>query len=105
MKLTRGVLMGSLVLAGGLSGYPSAQERPRSATVVRAISIAARGNETVVTITADGPLPVPTLGVLDDPPRIFVDFNGLRPATAATIASREPSIRRVRVALNSANPL
>jgi hypothetical protein len=72
---------------------------------VRSIAIAAIGNDAVVTIEADGPLPTPTVGAIDGPPRIFLDFAGVRTKAPAATPSSDPRIRRVRVALHSLQPL
>lgn len=60
---------------------------------------------TIVAIEADGPLPTPTVGVLDGPPRIYLDFPGIVGQTQSIRAEGDPSIRRVRVATHSQNPL
>ena len=57
-----------------------------------------------MTIEATGPLPAPTMGALDGPPRVFLDFAGVLPKTAGVASSADPRVRRVRVALHSANP-
>jgi hypothetical protein len=59
---------------------------------------------TTVAIEADGALPKPTIGVLDGPPRIYFDFADVLAATRGTDASSDLVVRRVRVALHSAEP-
>jgi hypothetical protein len=73
--------------------------------VVRAITVSTVGSEAVVTIEATGVLPAPTLGALDGPPRIFLDFADVRARTPAVARSADARIRRVRVGLFSANPI
>jgi hypothetical protein len=74
-------------------------------TTVRSIGASTVADEAVVTIEASGVLPAPTVGALDGPPRIFLDFAGVRPATTGLLRTRDPRVRRVRVATFSATPL
>ncbi len=74
-------------------------------TTVRSIGASTVADEAIVTIEASGTLPAPTVGALDGPPRIFLDFAGVRPATTGLPGTRDPRVRRVRVALFSATPL
>jgi hypothetical protein len=75
------------------------------ATVVQKITSAAVGNEVVVTIEANGPLPAPTVGTVDGPPRIFLDFPGVRTITSGLVRAADPRVLRVRAAINSVKPL
>jgi len=52
-----------------------------------------------VIVVADGPLPLPTVGVLGGPPRIYLDFRNVTTATTGIRGERHPVVRRVRVAL------
>jgi hypothetical protein len=74
-------------------------------TQVRTISVTTVGGEAVVTIAANGPLPAPTMGALDGPPRIFLDFAGVQKSTIGLARTSDPRIRRVRVGTFSLNPL
>jgi AMIN domain-containing protein len=74
-------------------------------TTLRSIGASTVADEAVVTIEASGALPAPTVGALDGPPRIFLDFAGVRPATNGLAQTRDPRVRRVRVAVFSASPL
>jgi hypothetical protein len=74
-------------------------------TFVRSVALSTVGGEAVVTIEANGPLPAPTMGALDGPPRVFLDFAGVRPRTAGVSRSADPRVKRVRVGLFSADPL
>jgi hypothetical protein len=74
-------------------------------TVLRSIGVSTVGSEAVVTIEANGPLPSPTLGTVDGPPRIFLDFPGVRARTAGVARSVDARIQRVRVGLFSATPV
>ena len=83
----------------------SAPAYAQPARSLRAISVAAMGADAVVTIDADGPLPPPTVGAVDGPPRIFLDFAGVRTAAPARTTSHDRRIVRVRVAVHSVQPL
>jgi len=74
-------------------------------TLVRTISVTTIGGEAVVTIAANGPLPAPTIGALDGPPRIFLDFAGVQKGTTGLVRVSDPRIKRVRVGTFSLNPL
>ena len=58
-----------------------------------------------VAIHADGPLPVPTVGVLDGPPRIYLDFAGVRLPSGVTAEVEGPLLRGVRLAQHTPDPL
>ena len=74
-------------------------------THLRTVSVTTVGAEAVVTIAANGPLPAPTMGALDGPPRIFLDFAGVQKSTAGLARSSDARIKRVRVGTFSYNPL
>jgi len=46
-------------------------------TTLRSIGASTVADEAIVTIEASGTLPTPTVGALDGPPRIFLDFAGV----------------------------
>jgi AMIN domain len=71
---------------------------------LRAVTVGARGNDSVIALVADTPLPEPIVGTLEGPPRIFLDFTNVRPRVPATTRSPDPRVQRVRVALHSAQP-
>lgn len=79
--------------------------QPATTTAIRAISTASSGSTALVTIEASGPLPTPSAGVVDGPPRIYVDFAGVALRAPARIASTDPRIRRIRTGVNSVKPL
>ncbi len=87
-----------------LSSMVVSATQPSRDLVLRAVSIAARGNDSVIAIVADGPLPEPVIGALQGPPRIFLDFPNVRPRVPAMTPASDPRVRRVRVALHSAQP-
>jgi hypothetical protein len=93
------VVIGVLALTG--SSNAAAQSR---AVAITRVLIQTVGNEGSITIDADGPLPAPTAGTLDSPPRIFFDFAGVVSRVPARTNSTDPRILRVRVALNRASP-
>ena len=74
-------------------------------TIVQRISSSVVGGEAVITIEANGPLPAPTIGTVDGPPRIFLDFPGVRTSTSGLARAADRRIVRVRAAINSVTPL
>lgn len=97
---------GKLAVAIGilaLMGSSNAAGQSRAVAITRVL-IQTVGNEGSITIDADGPLPAPTAGTLDSPPRIFFDFAGVVTRVPARTNSTDPRILRVRVALNRASP-
>ena len=87
------------------SAAAAQDQRPSAATRVRSITVqpAADGSARVV-IEADGALSPAESDALNGPPRIYFDFPGLLPAERGAEATDCPAIRRVRVALHSAEP-
>ena len=77
------------------------QDRPVSLSAVR---VTAGPAGPVVSIAAEGPLPPPTVGVLDNPDRIYLDLRGVTAAASRTTASGDV-VAGVRVALHSSAPL
>ncbi len=91
-----------LLWSVAVAGHADAQTRP---PVVRSVAASSFGGEAVITIEADGPLPPPTVGTVDGPPRIYLDFAGVAPRTSGLARSTDARVTRVRVALNSQKPL
>ena len=56
-------------------------------------------------LSADGALPSPKVGVLTDPPRIYLDFPDVAAATDGTRVDGDVLVRGVRVAINQSQPL
>jgi hypothetical protein len=76
------------------------QERPVSLTAVR---VTAGPSGPLISIAADGPLPSPTVGVLANPARIYLDLPGVTAGVLTPIGADE-AIAGVRVALHSTAP-
>jgi hypothetical protein len=93
----------SIVFAALAAGY----DRPSGTGPARllTVTIAASADGTNVVLEGDAPLPVPAVGVVDGPPRIYLDFTDVLPPSSVVFASDAPSIRRVRVALHSDAPV
>jgi hypothetical protein len=86
--------------------------------VLRKATIAVSPRGTIVTLEASARLPPPVVGTLDGPPRLFLDFYGVRPAipnartTGSGVASavrfvlttEEPPNTRVFIDLHRATP-
>jgi NAD(P)H-dependent FMN reductase len=73
--------------------------------VLRSIRVGAEAGASIVVIEADGPLPLPSVGVLGRPPRIYLDFPDVIPSTHGTAAELDPLVLRVRVALHQRLPV
>ena len=80
-------------------------EKQAKATAIRAISMVPSGTAVVVTIEATGPLPLPSSGRADDPPRVFFDFPGVRLSAPAVTHGNDPRISRIRAAVHGVTPL
>jgi hypothetical protein len=76
-----------------------------SATVIQAVDAAPVAGRTAVAIHARGPLPAPRVGILDAPARIYLDFAGVRVPTHVTAEWKASTLRGVRVAQRSIDPL
>ena len=74
-------------------------------TTIKSIQIDQSGEVWIVKIEADGPLPAPTIGELEAPARVFLDFAGVRTKINAVPGAAGAPVVRVRAAVNSASPL
>ena len=97
---------GAWLIVGMFAGLtPVASAEQSTGVVLQSVQTVDEGGRTLVTIQADGPLPMPTHDLVDGPPRIYLDLTGVRPKTAGM---REilalGAVRRARVALHSINP-
>lgn len=63
------------------------------------------GGATSVVLESDGALPEPRTGALDNPARVHLDFEGVRPGPRAAEIVSNPLVRRTRVALYTTSPL
>jgi AMIN domain len=93
--------LGLLMSAGSV--HAAGQATP--AIAIRAISTMAGGPTFVVTIEATGALPLPSSGVVDGPPRIYLDFPGVALKAPAVTSSNDPRLLRVRAGVHSVKPL
>jgi hypothetical protein len=84
---------------------PAVAAGQRGSTSITSVTATTASGAAIVSIAADGPLPPPTIGTVDGPPRIFLDFAGVRARVPAVTQSADPRVVRVRVALNSTQPL
>ena len=74
-------------------------------TAVRGVTVTSRGGAAIVTIAGTGALPDPTVGTINGPPRIYLDFPNVALRAAATTPSTDAKVRRVRVALYKTSPV
>jgi hypothetical protein len=91
-----------LIIVLGGAGISAAQSAVPS---VRAVSVQRQADATIVIIQATGPLPAPSVGEVDGPPRVFFDFAGVACTARGVAAAGHPAVRRVRAAVHSATPL
>jgi hypothetical protein len=93
----RRMALAALVLttSGLLASGPSLQT----------VRLVVGNGETSVILSADGALPSPKVGVLTDPPRIYLDFLDVAAATVGMRADGDLRVRGVRVAVNQSRPL
>jgi hypothetical protein len=96
----------SLIAWLGLVILPvrSAHAQPSTLVILTSVQVVRDGPNAIVTLEADGPLPTPTTGVVDSPPRFFLDFPGVIAGTRGTAGDGRPLVSRVRVALHTASP-
>lgn len=97
----------AVLAASGIPHVSAAQ--PGASPTLRSVQAAVEGDVTIVTVTADGPLPVPASGVAETPPpRLFFDFPGVNPIPGeAGRVIRLPgagAVGRIRVGLFSTEP-
>ncbi len=95
----RSIVLGIVLLVFAVSVLAAA--RPS----LRLVRLASEAGAMVVTLEADGALPSPQIGVLDNPPRIYLDFPGVGTRTRGLRAAENSLVRGVRVAVNQAEPL
>ncbi len=72
---------------------------------LQTVRLVVANGATSVILSADGALPSPVVGVLPNPPRIYLDFPGVTAATEGTRANGDLLVRGVRVAVNQSQPL
>ena len=105
VNLTLGAALVMLVPAL-LAGTNRAQTAaPDGGTSLLQTAVVAGGPRGVtIELHASGPLPVPVAGTAQNPARIFLDFPGVRPAAPSLRVPGINDVRRVRIALNIAQP-
>jgi hypothetical protein len=69
------------------------------------VRLIVRDGAVSVILSADGALPSPKVGVLANPPRIYLDFVDVAAATEGTRVDGDLLVRRVRVAVSQTKPL
>jgi hypothetical protein len=81
-----------------------AEAQQTTPVALRAIAVAPRGGQVVVTISGGGLLPRPRVGVLLGPPRIYLDFKDVVAAVPREVSSTDARIVRVRVGVHLTPP-
>jgi type IV pilus assembly protein PilQ len=88
------------------SGAPGAAPLPAPATSIETVRAIHAGNRTTVTLRGDGQLTPANVEEAPEPPRrLVLDFAGVTAKTAAQTAIDSPLVKRIRVSVNSREPL
>ena len=103
--IVRVLLSSCVAIAAAAPHAVAADGQSPRAAAIRSISIKSNAATLVVVIEGTGALPMPTSGVAQGPPRIFVDFSGIALAAPKLTPSTDPRLLRVRAGLHSAAPL
>ena len=104
--LLRLALASGVTLPAAFASIPSVvAAQTTKVTAIRSISVTTNGPALIVVIEGTGPLPLPTAGVVEGPPRIFLDFPGIALAASKVTASSDTRLHRIRAAVHSATPL
>lgn len=79
--------------------------QPAAPVQLTAVGVTLEGPFVRITVRASGRLPAATAAATTDgPPRVFVDLPGVAPGPVPASVTGRAIVRRVRVALNSADP-
>lgn len=97
--------VGTCLAALAFSVFIDARQGGTGQTMLRSVRFDPEPDGVAMTIEATGPLPLPRVGVLADPPRIYIDLAGVAPGTRAIVESSNALVRRVRVGVNQPDPL
>ncbi len=91
-----------LVAGAGASAQTPGPETTDTGTLIE-ISVIGAEAQVVVGLLADHPL-TGTVREIADPPRLFIDFENVRPDVESVTPVGQGGIERIRVALNQATP-
>jgi type IV pilus assembly protein PilQ len=112
VRTSRNLIMVELDGAAAPAAAPAAAARTAvaraAATQLRAVRAARSGDEVTVSLIGNGELKATTVQEADDlPPRVLLDFAGVAAARAvpAQLGIDQADVTRVRVAVNSREPL
>lgn len=104
-RARRGRGIGHAPAARHASAAEHAARRPTAVvTSIQAGPGSQGAGTSVVTIEAEGQLPVPLVGVLDGPPRIYLDLAGAVLGPAASAPTTAAGIRGIRASLRRRRP-
>jgi len=95
----------TIVAALALSALIEARQVDAGRTVVQSVRFDVDSDAPAVIIEAAGPLPIPRVGVLGDPPRVYLDFAGVSPTTTGIAGNADSVVLRVRVAVKEPDPV
>lgn len=94
----------TIALALALTATTLTAQTPRP-VALRGVAVSSRGSDVVVTISGLGALPRPSVGVLQNPPRVYLDFPDVAIGRVPrAIASTDAPVVRVRVGAHTAPP-
>jgi AMIN domain len=74
-------------------------------TALRAVTVVPSKDGATVVIEANGTLPPPSSGFVNNPSRVYIDFTNVLPGQPIQPAPANPLVRRVRVAEHNSSPL
>ena len=75
------------------------------APTLRNVRLTQSGEVWTIVVEADGALSQPKIGELDGPPRVYIDFEGVRTSVTSVAAEPGAPVVRVRAAVHSRTPL
>ena len=105
-RSTTGAALALTAAVALLSGAPVASPLPAAATALESIRASHAGTRTVVTLRGDGQLTPANVEETAEPPRrLVLDFAGVAAKSAAQPSIESPLVKKVRVAVNSRQPL
>ena len=104
--LARGAALSLAAVVLILSGTPGAAPLPAAATAIESISASHEGARTTVTLRGNGQLTPASVEETAEPPRrLVLDFAGVTARATGPATLDSPLVKKVRVALNSREPL
>ena len=99
------VVTAGLVTVGGDDAFAAGRNRQASGVPLAGVAISLDGPYVRITVRGTSTLPAATATpTTEGPPRVFIDLPGVSPGAVPPTLTGRAIVRRVRVALNSADP-